>query len=65
MKIDLKQTIEQGGLSKQERLKITLQKLQEFYLDELIKTKESLENISNVINTAPDNFNGKRPSSSE
>jgi len=58
MRIDIKEAIEQGNMSKAERLKTILEGAQNFYLDELKETKNSLENIKKVIQYAPDIIKG-------
>jgi hypothetical protein len=58
MNIDIKQIIEQGGMTKSERLELVLKNLQSFYLDELEKSKKKLETIIEVIKINPDMMKG-------
>ena len=53
MNINLKQTIEQGKLSKLELLEKAFKEIQNFYINELLKSKETLENIERVIKQNP------------
>jgi hypothetical protein len=59
--LDLQRLIEQGGLSKIERLETILKGVQSFYLDELMKAKENLEVIESVLKQAPDLTNNQKP----
>lgn len=61
MNLDLQRLIEQGGLSKIERLETILKGVQSFYLDELMKAKENLEVIESVLKQAPDLTNNQKP----
>jgi hypothetical protein len=60
MKIGVKDHIESGGKSRIENLRSVLTGLQNFYLEELEKTKKRLENVKRVIET-PD-FNSHKKS---
>ena len=53
MKINVKGEIEEGGLSKTERLRLILTNVRKFYIEELISSKEKLANIEKVIKFAP------------
>lgn len=65
MNINLKQTIEQGNLSKIEHLEKTLRQIQNLYLDELKKSKETLENIERILKLAPHLMKGDSTSNVE
>jgi hypothetical protein len=59
MNYNVQQLLEQGGLSKMEHMETVLKGVQEFYQEELKKTKENLEVIKNVIEQAPHLTNNK------
>jgi len=52
MNLDLKDLIEKGNISRMERIEKVLRGVQDFYCDELIKTKEKLDNMKNILELA-------------
>jgi hypothetical protein len=59
MNINIKESLEQNGMSKMERMIFTIRELQNFYLKELEESKKNLENLYNVI-TATDTRNNPK-----